>query len=329
MTEQKRYDAMDGLRAFSCIGILAMHVLINGNYGLKGFVYDKLINSFTNLIFLFMIISAFGLCCGYYERFIDGSIDIVAFYKKRYIKIFPFFALLCFLDFIVSPSVNALYEVFANLTLCFGLIPNAEISVIGVGWFLGTLFVFYFMFPFFCFLLAEKRRAWFSFGVSIIMHYICFYYFGAGIRTIVYSFAFFVSGGLVYLYREHLVGKTAKLVSIIVLAISCLVYYLLSDNLFMIILINVSLLIIAINVSGKGLLINGFTKHVGEVSFEIYLCHMLIFRVFEKIHLLKVTGNDYWDYGIALCMTAVGSIMFAILWKTISNKFLAYIKGKH
>ena len=193
MGEKKRYDALDGVRTLACIGIVLMHVLANTEYNLSGFIYDKMIPSFTNLTFLFMSVSGFGMCCGYYDRMISGNIDIVSFYKKRYKKILPFFALLCFMDLIISPSLNSLYEVFANLTLCFGLIPNADITVIGVGWFLGTVFAFYMLFPFFCFLLADKKRAWLALIASYIMNYLCRVYFDAGRKSIAYSFIFFMN----------------------------------------------------------------------------------------------------------------------------------------
>ena len=112
-----------------------------------GFVFERMIPSFTNLVFLFMMVSGFGMCCGYYQKFKDQKIGVVDFYKKRYSKIWPYFALLCVLDFVMSPSKSALYEVFANLTLCQGLLPNMNISVIGVSWTLAVIFVFYLLFP--------------------------------------------------------------------------------------------------------------------------------------------------------------------------------------
>ena len=154
--EKLRYDSLDGLRAYAAIGIVVMHVLANGSYGLEGLVFDRLIASFRDLVFLFMVISGFSLCCGYYEKIVTGSIDLASFYAKRFSKVWPFFAVLCLLDFAISPSMNAFYELLADLTLCFGLIPNASISVIGVGWFLGLVFVFYLIFPFFCYLLSDK-----------------------------------------------------------------------------------------------------------------------------------------------------------------------------
>lgn len=171
--KSKYYPCLDGLRAYSALGIMMMHVLSNGDYQLKGFVFERLIPSFTDLVFLFMVLSGFSMCCGYYEQFISGELDLEAFYKKRFRKVWPFFACLCAIDFIVSPSINSLYEIFANLTLCFGLLPDAQISVIGVGWFLGLVFAFYFLFPFFCYLLSDKRRAWLSFLCAVILNCLC------------------------------------------------------------------------------------------------------------------------------------------------------------
>lgn len=114
---KERYEGIDGLKAYAIFGIALMHVLANGEYGIGGFVFERLIPSFTNLVFLFMMVSGFGMCCGYYQKFKDQKIGVTDFYKKRYSKIWPYFALLCVLDFVMSPSKSALYEVFANLTL--------------------------------------------------------------------------------------------------------------------------------------------------------------------------------------------------------------------
>ena len=172
-TKADRYEGIDGLKAYAIIGIALMHVLANGEYRMGGFVFERLIPSFTNLVFLFMIVSGFGMCCGYYQKFKDQKISVVDFYKKRYNKIWPYFALLCVLDFVMSPSKSALYEVFANLTLCQGLLPNMNISVIGVSWTLAVIFVFYLLFPFFCFLLESKKRAWLAFICAVIYNFVC------------------------------------------------------------------------------------------------------------------------------------------------------------
>ena len=52
-TKADRYEGIDGLKAYAIIGIALMHVLANGEYGIGGFVFERLIPSFTNLVFLF------------------------------------------------------------------------------------------------------------------------------------------------------------------------------------------------------------------------------------------------------------------------------------
>ena len=51
-TKVERYKGLDGLKAYAILGIALMHVLANGEYVIEGFVFEKLIPSFTNLVFL-------------------------------------------------------------------------------------------------------------------------------------------------------------------------------------------------------------------------------------------------------------------------------------
>ena len=112
---------------------------------------------------MFFTLSAFSMCCGYFHKFDtkDGKCSFCTefFYNKRYSRIWPFFSLLVLIDFIMNPSKEELYQCIADLTLAFNLLPNPEIHVIGVGWFLGVIFLFYMIFPWFAFLLQNTKRA--------------------------------------------------------------------------------------------------------------------------------------------------------------------------
>ena len=88
--KKEHYGAIDGLRTIACIGIVLMHMAANNSYSISGFIYDSMIPSFTNFVFLFMTVSAFGMCCGYYERIINNKISFNDFYGKRFKKILPF-----------------------------------------------------------------------------------------------------------------------------------------------------------------------------------------------------------------------------------------------
>lgn len=316
--EKKYYDSIDGLRAYSALGIVLMHVLSNGDYALQGFIFERLIPSFTNLVFLFMVVSGFSMCCGYYEGIIANKISIEAFYKKRYAKIWPYFALLCLFDLLISPSINSLFEVFANMTLCFGLLPNPEISVIGVGWFLGVVFVFYLIFPFFCFLLADSKRAWLSFIVAIIFNFLCTIRYNAGRTNIVYSAVFFFAGGLIFLYKEKLAKlvKRYKIVFIIGIILMSIMYLGKSMSVSVMLGLFALMLIYTLDVSCKHrILSNSITKYISGISMEIYLSHMLIYRVIEKFGMLHLFKSDECSYFVTIFMTLVGTIIFSIIVK--------------
>ncbi len=152
-----RYESLDGLRAYAAIGIVMMHVLANmAVRPADNYLTNTVIPYFTNFTLLFMMVSAFSVCCGYYERVKNGLIRPNDFYRKRYRRLLPFFALMVVISVAVDHSKEALYEGFADLTLCFNLLPNPNIEIVGVGWFIGTVFTFYLLFPFFTFLLDNR-----------------------------------------------------------------------------------------------------------------------------------------------------------------------------
>lgn len=54
---------------------------------------------------------------------------------------------------------------------------------------------------------------------------------------------------------------------------------------------------------------------------EIYLSHMFVFRVLEKLHLNTVIGDGWLQYVVTLMSVTVGSIVFAVIVQRIIKKF--------
>ena len=325
-----RYESLDAIRAFAAIGIVLMHVL--GHVPIKttsNFLTTSLIPFFCDFVLMFMIISAFSLSCGYYLRIKQGNISINEFYKRRYLRILPFFAILCLVDVIVSPSLGSVFEMFANLTLCFGFLPNyGEITVIGVGWFLGIIFMFYMLFPFFVFLIDNIRRAIVSFILSFIMAHISIAYFESekfGMvpidrHNILVVAPFFLIGGICYLYREGLSNFVSRnksfafiAVSIITVIFFCFPLYkegkaqLLTCELILFSM----WLIWALGNDNNKLLVNPITKYLGNISMEIYLCHMMIYRAVEMCHIDKYVKNGDLLYLLTSIIVLGGAILFS------------------
>ena len=144
LAQPDHYNSIDGLRALSCLGIIIMHIQANTDYNLAGtFIFDKFIPSLTTLVYLFLMISGFGMCAGYLDKFQSGVIDLEAFYRKRYQKVLPFFWTLLFVALLIEHNLSTVYEISVEALLLHGLLPNNAVSVIGVCWTLGVIFLFY------------------------------------------------------------------------------------------------------------------------------------------------------------------------------------------
>jgi peptidoglycan/LPS O-acetylase OafA/YrhL len=366
-----RYDSFNGLRGFAAIGILLMHYRANINPAIATslkesslLLYGKVVPFFTNFVYMFFIVSAFSMCCGYFNRFrmmrIDekaySTFDTNQFYSRRYVRAWPFFALLVLIDCVMKPSASEFYQAFADLTLAFNFLPNPDISVIGVGWFLGLVFAFYMVFPWFAFLLQNKKRAWFAMLVAIAFHVICVRYFltsefciqsqiDVPRHNFVFSFPFFMAGGLLFLYRQNifkLFEKTSSRVMLLIISLgaTCLHFTPLAPRPFgesvlwagVIFVLWVAYAITGgITVKQFKLLDNKVTKFLGDLSMEIYLCHMVMFRVVEKLHIDHFIHNAqllYWTYSI-LGLTLTISFSFVVTkyvfpkCSTVINKYFS------
>ena len=336
---EKRYDSINGLRVIAALGIIAMHIAGNTKYSIPSNLYNIVLPQCAMFVFLFMIISGFGMCCGYYDKLKNNKISLNEFYKRRYVKILPFFSILVLMDLLVERNLESMYEGIANLTLTFSFLPNSNISIIGVGWTLGIIFAFYMLFPFFIFLLDNKKRAWFSLGIAIILDIICIDYFFTSqfvlpsfnaSHSILYCAIFFIAGGLIYLYRDDIykyVSKYRYLFLVLCIIVTILYFVFGKDLRYKIIYICFLFslyFIYTINVNSK-FLNNKIITFLSNISLEIYLCHMLIFRIIEKLNLLYIFQNDILSFLISCFLVIIGSIIFSVFVHKMIEKIKHYI----
>lgn len=172
-------------------------------------------------------------------------------------------------------------------------------------------FAFYLIFPFYCVLLKTRRRAWGAFGVSVLMNYAFGFYFDLGRTNIVYSFCHLMAGGLIYLYREELERFSRKYGAIALLMVlgAVVAYFLVGGNTVTMLLVSVLLLVYALGRTRGGLQ-NPVTKFISSVSMEIYLCHMVIFRVVERMGFNTIIGNGWVQYAVTVVIVLVGAVIF-------------------
>lgn len=59
---------------------------------------------------------------------------------------------------------------------------------------------------------------------------------------------------------------------------------------------------------------------------EIYLCHMVFFRVLEKMHLIRVVGNETASYIITVFAVLFMATVFSWIMKRLINTALRKMK---
>lgn len=83
---------------------------------------------------------------------------------------------------------------------------------------MAVIFVFYMLFPFFCFLIGNKKRVWGVVVATLVFNWLCGVYFFDGKNivdfsprtNIVYDAIYFIIGGLIFLYRKELAEFALK-----------------------------------------------------------------------------------------------------------------------
>ena len=149
------------------------------------------------------------------------------------------------------------------------------------------------------------------FAVSILLSFIVERFYGIGRENVIYCLPFLVAGGLIYLYREKL-QKIKWYWMTPILLISVGAYYLIGGNTFTYLWISIVLLMQAVVIRGG---YNRFISFLSGISMEIYLSHMVMFRVIEKLHLNTVLGNGWIQYLLTVLLVFVSATCFSFVAK--------------
>lgn len=337
----KKYKSIDGLKAVSIIMIVLVHVAVNGQYKIDNYFFNVIVKHLSIFIELFFMLSAFGMCCGYYEKFKNGEISLNDFYKRRIIRIWPCFALLVVLDLVVSGFIKKnILEAFLDGTLLMGFLPNNHIEIAGIGWTLGVIFAFYILFPFFVFIMWNKLRAWISLAVFVAIKLFATPYLaweGKALNgNILTWFFMFIIGGLLFLYKDTLIKifkrKEYLLVIIFALlfAIENYVYNkghgLIAGK---IVILSFIVLIIYAMVERVPILGNKVLVFIGTICLQIYLFHVMVFRVLEKIGSIHLVKNETISLIIVFLITLAVTIGISYVIKMVFDKLTEKLEKRN
>ena len=133
---------------------------------------------------------------------------------------------------------------------------------------------------------------------------------------------------MIYLYRDELKRlKNIRFVAVAFLAITASAYYFLSQNDLVMAAFSVAIIIFAITIDGK-LGENKLIKKLSSISFEVYLSHMMIYRVLERVKITHIFGVNAFSYGMTAILTLAGAIVFSCIAKVVLEKFIICMKER-
>ena len=157
----------------------------------------------------------------------------------------------------------------------------------------------------------KQERAWAAFIISLLLNYVGGSYFDIGRTNIIYCLCYLIAGGLIYLYRKDLEQFSSKhqWISLAAIIVSVGLYFLIKSNTLTMLLASSSMLTYALG-RKRGILTNPCTKFVSSLSMEIYLSHMVLFRLVEKMGLNTMIGNGWVQYVFTVVIVLAAQLFF-------------------
>lgn len=112
-----------------------------------------------------------------------------------------------------------------------------------------------------------------------------------------------------------------------ILLIATVAYFAVGGNTLTMLFFCVVALIYTLGCRTGGVLVNPVSKFLGGISFEIYLCHMVIYRVLEKLHIIHLFGNGLLAYIFTAVAVICGSVVFSVCAKWFLNRIETILKN--
>lgn len=193
----------------------------------------------------------------------------------------------------------------------------------------GSHFRILLLVSFFVVALWTRRRAWFSLWIAIALNYLCKTYFAVGDMAASHIclqwMCCFVAGGVIYLYKDCIIQWNRRhprldWVSITVGLLLTLTFFPAWGQLFSTVksIGGFALIMVGALTDRRKLLANTFTRIISDISLEIYLSHVFILRVIQKVGIIQRLSNPTIAYVVTVLFTVFGSIVFAVSFRFLS-----------
>jgi peptidoglycan/LPS O-acetylase OafA/YrhL len=331
----RKFDYLDAIRGFAIIGVMMVH---SNQHGLpiEG-VFKSIVNNGSYGVQLFFVASAFTLFLSHESRKENSSAN---FFIRRFFRIAPMFYLgvIYYLwqdgfgprYFLGNQKIITTENILSTLTFTNSFNPYWINSIVPGGWSIAIEFLFYGSLPFLLFKVIKNLNSAFLFFIISILFSFCGNYYFSQNQLIPettlwkdYLYLFFPSQLPVFAigiitYYIVIKGESLKNINpnnLLLFCVMILLQYSASISFFkqhILISVGFALLLYVLSKNSYTIIVNGFTKFIGKISFSLYLCHFGILFWMEKFNFINfLPERSTINYGLRFSITLMLSIPVA------------------
>ncbi len=136
-----------------------------------------------------------------------------------------------------------------------------------------------------------------------------------GRYNIIYSAPFFVSGGMIYLYRKGIkafVERYWAVMLAVCVALNVAIFVFPIEGSFILPNLVVFSAWLIYGIGAQDVVLNNrVVKYLSGISMEIYLCHMMFFRVASMLHMERFVPQQDVLYVLTCIATLAGAVCFS------------------
>ncbi len=342
----KRLYNLDYLRGLAAFGIMIYHLLIwtRGEYSSENFMGRIGIYG----VAIFYVLSGMTLYLVYHKKMIPSKPDLIDFFKKRILRLFPLMWLVTITTILLSGIAPDPLKVFLNLSGLFGFVSWFGYFAPG-AWSIGNELVFYVFFPVFIFLANRSKLGLSIFSMLLFAIYIYFAFFllqedkdlGSQWRNYVNPLNqvfLFLSGFLIVLILKNKVLKNGHILMLILAALAVFTFYPVSGDTINLVtgtnrlVFTAICIVICISFYKLTFKLPDFIHKpltiLGEASYSVYLLHPLIYNVLAKLFSKMQFTNDLPLYILAITSGIVTLIASYLVYWYFERFFMKLGRGK-
>ncbi|WP_122448688.1 acyltransferase family protein [Pseudomonas viridiflava] len=299
----ERLYSLQGLRGVAVLGVVLFHMMsVESKFSGGDILLPPLLDFFQLGVDLFFVISGFVMVIASRGRFQSGA-EARRFLFNRVSRIYPTYWLYFFITlavFLVQPGMVNSGHGGSNLLMSFLLLPNDKVLLVMVAW--SLLFELWFYVVFSGFLLFRERSLPLLLGgwalIIVVFNALADWQdYSSALKIILhpYSLEFILGAALaLFFYGRHSarlpsVAVCALLAVALLVAVPLIGVYRLYDSQGLLRMLMVGgtfgtlVLTLALLERRRRLVVPGFLVATGDMSYTIYLSHLLVLGVIGRV----------------------------------------------